>query len=121
MFVYNLLSLAVYSFFNIRLEEFDNLTVTEVVVGKHYPMSTEQNLTIYEHTYRAKKTIFHPEYNRSSNHNDLAIIYLAEDVVANPGVQPIELTSKPSVNYINEDCIISNWRPFTFIGGWSSF
>ena len=45
--------------------------------------------------------------------NDIAIMYLTEDVVTSPGVQPIELSSGPSVTHFNKDCIITGWGALT--------
>lgn len=84
----------------------------QVVVGRHSIQSSEEN-DKYSKEYKVKKIILHPYYDSNTMENDVAIMYLTEDVVTNPGVQPIELSDQPSVKDFNKDCVISGWGALT--------
>ncbi|XP_052069994.1 trypsin-1-like [Mytilus californianus] len=79
----------------------------QVVVGRHTIDGSTGNQ--YTKEYKVKKIILHPEYDDDTFNNDGAIMYLDGTVETNPGVQPIELTDKPTVNFFNQECIITGW------------
>lgn len=83
----------------------------QVVVGRHTIDGSTGNQ--YTKEYKVKKIILHPEYDDDTVNNDIAIMYLDGTVETNPGVQPIELTDKPTVNFFNQECIITGWGALT--------
>lgn len=77
----------------------------EIVVGQHSKKSPDQ----YTKKYKVTNIINHPQWDRRTLSNDIAIIKTADDIKFNDAVQPICLPPKDTKYADGANFLVSGW------------
>jgi len=79
----------------------------EVILGAH---NIQQQNETTQRRFQSSRVIIHPQWNRTSIQNDVALIILPQSVTLNANIQLVRLPQRWSnADYVNEDAIVSGW------------